>query len=505
MADLLLGIDIGTSACKAAVFTLDGQVAAQCSEEYEVFYPQPGWAEQNPDDWWKAVCASIQRIGQQGIPLEEVRAVGIDGQSWSAIPMDREGQVLHPTPIWFDTRAEGICRELKNRIPEKEIFDLCGNPLQAAYTLPKILWFQKYHPEIYEHTYQFLQSNSFIVYRLTGEFTQDRSQGYGLQCYDIQKGEWDLSMCSRMGIDPQKLPKLFDCHEIVGTVTARASEETGLLEGVPVAAGGLDAACGTLGAGVIRDGETQEQGGQAGGMSICMESFHSDPRLILSHHVVPGTWLLQGGSVGGGGVMRWISQELGAAARMQAEKNGTSQLYELDREAEMVSPGADGVVFLPYMAGERSPIWNPRAKGVFFGLDYSKTRGHMIRAAMEGVGFSLRHNLQVAEEAGVRVSQLRAQGGAANSRLWTQMKADITGKEILVPGSDTAGALGAAILAGVGAGLYQSFEEAVSRTVTIRRSHKPAEENRPIYEEAYRQYRYLYENLKPMMSDKEEQ
>lgn len=145
-------------------------------------------------------------------------------------------------------------------------------------------------------------------------------------------------------------------------------------------------------------------------MSICMESFHSDPRLILSHHVVPGTWLLQGGSVGGGGVMRWISQELGAAARMQAEKNGTSQLYELDREAEMVSPGADGVVFLPYMAGERSPIWNPRAKGVFFGLDYSKTRGHMIRAAMEGVGFSLRHNLQVAEEAGVRVSQLRAQG-----------------------------------------------------------------------------------------------
>lgn len=308
-----------------------------------------------------------------------------------------------------------------------------------------------------------------------------------------------------MGIDPQKLPKLFDCHEIVGTVTARASEETGLLEGVPVAAGGLDAACGTLGAGVIRDGETQEQGGQAGGMSICMESFHSDPRLILSHHVVPGTWLLQGGSVGGGGVMRWISQELGAAARMQAEKNGTSQLYELDREAEMVSPGADGVVFLPYMAGERSPIWNPRAKGVFFGLDYSKTRGHMIRAAMEGVGFSLRHNLQVAEEAGVRVSQLRAQGGAANSRLWTQMKADITGKEILVPGSDTAGALGASILAGVGAGLYQSFEEAVSRTVTIRRSHKPAEENRPIYEEAYRQYRYLYENLKPMMSDKEEQ
>lgn len=505
MSDLLLGIDIGTSACKAAVFTLDGQVAAQCSEEYQVFYPKPGWAEQNPDDWWRAVCRCIQKIGESGIPLKDIRSVGIDGQSWSAIPADRDGRVLNNTPIWFDTRAEEICRDLKKRVPEEEIFALCGNPLQAAYTLPKILWFQKHMPQMYEKTHQFLQSNSFIAYRLTGEFTQDRSQGYGLQCYDIQKGRWDLSMCDRMGIDPQKLPKLFDCHEIVGTVTAKAAVETGLPEGTPVAAGGLDAACGTLGAGVVRDGETQEQGGQAGGMSICMESFHSDPRLILGHHVVPGTWLLQGGSVGGGGVMRWLARELGTDAQLKAEQNGTGKLYELDREAEAVAPGSDGVVFLPYMAGERSPIWNPKAKGVFFGLDYAKTRGHMVRAAMEGVGFSLQHNLQAAQEAGVAVSQLRAQGGAANSRLWTQIKADITGKEILVPPSDTAATLGAAILAGVGVGLYGSFEEAVSRTVKILRKHTPDPKNKAAYEKNYLVYRQLYEQLKPMMGDKEEQ
>ena len=503
MLEFLLGIDIGTSACKAAVFTLDGEPVAQGAEEYKIYYPSPGWAEQNPDEWWNAVCSVLQKIRRQGICLENIKGIGVDGQSWSAIPVGSNGNVLHNTPIWFDTRAQAFCDALRESIGEKELFECCGNPLQPAYTLPKILWFQKELPQIYENAVRFLQSNSFIVYRLTGRFSQERSQGYGLHCYDVRKGQWDESLCRRLGIDPQKLPDLYDSHEIVGEVTKEAALLTGLCAGTPVVAGGLDAACGALGTGVLHEGETQEQGGQAGGMSICMESCRMDERLILSNHVVPGRWLLQGGTVGGGGVMRWIAGQFGTDARLKAEQNGTGALYELDREAQSVPPGSEGVVFLPYMAGERSPIWNPNAKGVFYGLDYSKTRAHMVRAAMEGVCFSLRHNIETAEAAGVKAGELRAMGGAANSLLWTQMKADVTGKRVLVPASDTATTLGAAMLAGVGVGLYRDFDDAVGKTVKIRRVHNSDREKLKIYQENYEIYRRLYSRLKSVMNKEE--
>ena len=264
-------------------------------------------------------------------------------------------------------------------------------------------------------------------------------------------------------------------------------------------AGGLDAACGTLGAGVIHPGETQEQGGQAGGMSICMDSYKADPRLILGFHVVPGQWLLQGGTTGGGGVMRWFEREFADYERSISEETGKSSLQQLNEAGEKIAPGCDGVVFLPYMSGERSPIWNPHAKGVFFGLDFAKTKGHMLRACMEGVALSLRHNLEAAEEAGARVDVLRAMGGSANSLLWTQIKSDITGKPIVVPSSDTATTLGAAILAGVGVGFYESYEEAVALTVKETRRHEPNEKNKEVYDRTYETYRMLYRSLEDLM------
>ena len=254
----------------------------------------------------------------------------------------------------------------------------------------------------------------------------------------MKKGCWDEKMCKRLGIPMEFLPEICDCDHVVGTVTGKAAAECGLVEGIPVVAGGLDAACGTLGAGVIHSGETQEQGGQAGGMSICTEKYKADPRLILSYHVVPGKWLLQGGTTGGGGVMRWFEREFADYERMMKEQTGVSSLDQLNKIAEKVAPGCEGMVFLPYMSGERSPIWNPYAKGVFYGLDFAKTKGHMVRACMEGVALSLRHNLEVAREAGAEADVLRAMGGSANSLLWTQIKSDITGKPIIVPASDTA-------------------------------------------------------------------
>ena len=438
MKTALLGIDVGTSACKVAAFDLEGRVLAQAAESYPVLYPQPGWAEQDPQQWWEAVCRALRRLWESGaVAPGEVAGVGIDGQSWSAIPLDKEGRALCNTPIWMDTRAGSLCQELEARVGGEKIFACSGNPLSASYTLPKVLWYKEHLPQGYDKAEKVLQSNGYLAFRLTGAVTQDKSQGYGWACYNVARNQWDISLCQELGVKPSLLPEIVSCSQVVGGVTPQAAQETGLLEGTPVVAGGLDAACGTLGAGVIHPGETQEQ--------------------------------------------------------------GDSSFQQLDREAEAVPPGCQGLVFLPYLAGERSPLWDIHAKGEYYGIDFSKTRAHFARACMEGVAYSLRHNLKVAQEAGASAGTLRAMGGAANSRLWTQIKADITGKAIQVPASDAATSLGAALLAGVGVGAYRDFDQAVAATVRVTREHTPNPEHRQAYEQGYRLYRQLYEDLKDTM------
>ena len=401
----------------------------------------------------------------------------------------------------MDTRAKSICDRVNAEIGADKILALSGNPFQPSYTTPKILWFRENQPEIYKNTYKFLQSNSFIAYRLTDVISQDVSQGYGLHVFDIAKHEYSESMCQAMGINIDQLPEIYKCHEVIGTVTAKAAGLTGLCEGIPVVAGGLDAACGTLGAGVYCPGQTQEQGGQAGGMSICLDHPISNQSLILSPHVVPNLWLLQGGTVGGGGSLRWLAKELGEPEKLLSEKTGESQFKLLDDLASTVPAGSNGVIFLPYLSGERSPIWDPNAKGVYFGLSFDKTRAHFFRALMEGAAFALEHNLQTAKQCGVTVNVMHAMGGAANSRLWTQIKADVTGKTIRVPASDNASTLGAAILAGVGTGVYTGFEEAVKKTIQMTREHIPNMENHAIYQKYYKIYLEIYEQLKVTMAE----
>lgn len=505
MAKYILGIDIGTSSCKAALFDREGKIIASGTGSYKVYYPREGWAEQDPEEWWKAVCHTVRvMLANHKISSKDIAGVGIDGQSWSAIAVNKNGAVLSNTPIWMDTRAADICSRLEKVVGRDEIFACAGNLLQPSYTTGKILWYRENMPEVFSHTYKILQSNSYIAYKLTGRMTQDISQGYGLHCFDMHTGTWSHDMCSKLGIPMGLLPDIYKCDEVIGTVSQEAAAASGLTAGTPVVAGGLDAACGTLGAGVIHTGETQEQGGQAGGMSICMNSCKADPRLILSYHVVPGLYLLQGGTTGGGGVMRWMEREFADYEREEGHRRGKSSLTLLNKLAEKITPGSDGVVFLPYMAGERSPIWNPDAKGVFYGLDFSKTKGHLIRAAMEGVALSLKHNLDIAEEAGASVDMLHATGGSANSLLWTQIKSDVTGKRIVVPSADTATTLGAAILAGIGVGIYENYEEAVKLTVKNRRCHVPDQKNREIYDDTYALYRKLYCNLESLMRRKGE-
>lgn len=493
----LLGIDIGTSSCKVTLFDFSGKALVHASAKYPIFKPQPAYVEQSAEDWYAGTVHAIREVLSRGYAPEQIAGIGVDGQSWSAIPVDRTGKPLANTPIWMDGRATDICEDLNHRIGEEAIFQLSGNPLSPTYSLPKVLWFQKHYPQIYAETCQFLQSNSYIVYKLTGIFSQDLSQGYGYGFFDIRNCRYDETMAAEMGCDLGKMPRLYACHEIVGGVTAEAARLTGLKEGTPVVAGGLDAACATLGAGVVHDGQTQEQGGTAGGISICMDSCRIHPKLICGTHVVPGKWLLQGGTVGGGGTMEWYKKNFGLAEQLQYPDKNTFDA--LTAPCAQIEPGSGGVIFLPYMQGERSPIWDPMAKGVFYGITFATEKAHITRSIMEGCAYALQHNLETANDAGVYPTGLIATGGAANSLLWTQIKSDVTGLPITVSDNDAAGCLGAAILAGVGTGVYSDFETAVRQTVTTTRQHKPDPENRAVYDTRYKTYREIYESLKEIM------
>lgn len=494
---LLLGIDSGTSGCKLTVFDFEGRVVAAAAGSYHTAYSKAGYAEQDASAWWKTICQTLQNLIEvQKVDPRAIAAIGIDGISWVCLPVDRKGAPLRKAMIWLDRRAEKQAAWLRETLGEEELIRLSGNPVDPAYITPKILWLRENEPEVYAQTARFLQSNAFIVYKLTGEWSQDYSQAYGFHFFDMAKGVWNENMAEAMGIPLDLMAPLCHCHDVVGTVHSKAAAETGLVAGIPVVAGGLDAACCALGAGVVKPGQTQEQGGQAGGMSILVDQPLIHPKLILGYHVLPDLWLLQGGTVGGGGTLNWFNKEFGYC-RQQAEKESNKNSFELMSEAAAtIVPGADGLIFLPYMAGERSPIWDSKARGVFFGLSYDKTRAHLIRAMMEGVGFSLLHNLKTAEEVNADAEELISVGGAANSRVWTQIKADITGKTIHVPLSDQATTLGAALLAGVGTGVYPNFTEAVQKTVQIQRTHHPSLENHAFYDRFYQLYLELYQQLR---------
>lgn len=488
MDGFLLGIDIGTSACKAALFRSDGTLAAEADSAYKVRYPQEGWAEQDPQEWWRAAIDAVRAVlSQTGTDPRAIAGIGVDGQSWSMIPIDKEGNVLCPSPIWTDTRARRECDEMLRTVGREALFRCSGNPPSPSYTLPKVLWLKRHCPSLYQKAEKVLQSNGFIVFRLTGVLTQDPSQGYGWHCFDMAGSAWDFELAKELGLKTNLLPDLHECSDTVGYVTDEAASLTGLAAGTPVVAGGLDAACSALGVGVICAGQTQEQGGQAGGMSICIEEYRQNPSLILSRHVIPQRWLLQGGTTGGGGALKWFREQFCPEWSFE----------EMSAAAAAAPFGKGEVIFLPFMAGERSPLWNADAKGVFYGLGFSTAREQMIRAVMEGVAYSLRHNLDVAAETVDTIGALRSTGGSGKSPVWMQIKADVTRHTVEVFESKTAAAKGAAILAGIGTGVFRNAQEAVRGIKPLRR-YLPQAETDSLYRERYALYRRLIEAMEPI-------
>ena len=496
-----LGVDIGTSGCRCVAFDADGRTLAVAERPYPLRTPSPGWVEQDPNDWVAGAFATLAEVcGSGTFEPHDVRGIGVDGQSWAAVPVAADLQLLAPTPIWMDTRAQSICDELLTDVPARDLLALAGNRLSPSYSTAKVLWFQRHRPDVFSRARWFLQCNSVVVLALTGIASQDHSQGYGMHFIDVATGEVDFSMAARLGIDPQLVPVPVEPSAVVGGLTAAAAHATGLMAGTPVVAGGLDAACGTLGAGVYRPGQTQEQGGQAGGMSIALAAPVADERLILSRHVVPGSWLLQGGTVAGSASLAWLTRLAGEAEGVAAAASGRGLYEEVSALAASAPLGADGLVFLPYLSGERSPLWDADARGAFVGLTLGTGRGQLYRAVMEGVAFALRHNLEVAASAGADVAELLAIGGATRSPLWMQIKADVTGMPLTVSANENATPLGAAMLAAIGTG-GGTVDDLVERWVRRGVSYSPDPVAAARYDRLYDIYAGLYPALAPSMHE----
>lgn len=496
-----LGIDVGTSSIKTGLWSADGHLAAKAVRTYPTHRPAPTWAEQDPMDWWRALGETIQEVLHHSeLAASQIAGIGIDSTGWTFVPVDSAGNTLHNALIWQDRRATAEAAALRAHPDAGRLVALNANPIDEAYTTAKILWLRAHHPDIYKQTDQFLISSGFLVRKLTGISSCDHSQAYGFHCFDMTLRRWDEPAANILGLDLAKLPPLFPSCAVVGEVTRCAADELSLVPGIPVIAGGLDAAVGAFGSGVARSGTSADQGGTAFGLSIVVERVVVEPRLIFSPHVVPDVYLLQGGTVGGG-ALDWFRRELGLAEQLAANVLEDDVYSIMTAEAARSTPGANGLIFLPYMSGERSPIWNSSARGVFFGLNYGTQRADIIRALMEGCVFAVYHNMRVAAEAGAEVTEWIGIGGAANSANWCQLKADITNRPFTVtrrsngqPGDNT---LGLAVMAGYGTGHYVSPVTTIEEFLPERITYYPNPAHHAIYQDTYAIFCSLYERLIP--------
>lgn len=498
-ARYILTVDVGTSSTKTSLWTELGQLVAHATSAYELRRAEPLWAEIDGDTWWQAVCKTIRTVlATSEVDPATVAGIGVDGVGWTLIPVDRTGTPLRPAMIWLDRRAEEETTWLKS-LPEAEsLVNLDANPLDAAYITPKLIWLKKNHPDIFHSAHKFLEATGFIVSRFTGEFVCDHTQAYGYHFFDIRNQKWDQDAARAIGVPIEKMPELCGSSEIVGSVTEKAAEQTGLKPGTPVIAGCLDAAAGALGSGVIKPGQTNEQGGQAGGVGISLDQVLVEPRLIFSHHVIPGQYLLQAGTVGGGS-LSWFRDQLGHP-EVNAGNLISQNPFELfSQQVEKSKPGANGLIFLPYMAGERTPLWSSIARGVFFGLSYTTSRADILRAIMEGCAFAVYDNLQIAEEHSVLIDEFLGSGGAIHSAVWCQIKADIYGKPFIIArradGGEGGHGLGLFALTAHGVGLCKDIAACVSDLLPTRQVFEPSTENHALYQELFTVYRNLSRKL----------
>ncbi|MBS7611362.1 xylulokinase [Candidatus Bathyarchaeota archaeon] len=497
----ILAHDIGTTGDKATLFNLDGHLVASTLKEYGLNQPKPTWAEQDPENWWAAFIASTREILKTSkVHSSEIEAISFSGQMMGCLPIDKSGDPLRPSIIWMDQRSIEQANFIAERIGEEAFYRITGNRVNPSYTISKILWLKENEPEVYERAYKFLQSKDYIILKLTGEYVTDYSDASLAGLLDVNKRQWAYGILEELQIPIDKLPRLCASTEVVGGIERSAAEKTGLKPGTPVVLGGGDGACAAVGAGVVRYGHAYNYIGASSWISICADKPLIDPRMRIFNqwHLDPNRVSPTGTMQMAGGSYRWLRDEVCRAEVEEAQRLGVDPYTVMDLEAEKVRAGSEKVIFLPYLMGERSPWWNPNARGVFFGLALGHRRRHLIRAVLEGVCFNLRIILEAFEEQEVRVENIRVIGGGAKSRLWRDIMASVYGKTILVPEYlMEATSFGAAIAAGVGVGIYKDFNVA-EKLVRINAIHDPDPMLFEKYSILYGYFKKLYLTLAPL-------
>ncbi|REJ75948.1 MAG: xylulokinase [Acidobacteria bacterium] len=485
-----LGIDVGTSGSRAVIVDGSGSVSGTAAEGHEPFRsPRGGWAEQDPDDWWRASSLAIQRaIKDAGVDPDAIGSVSFSGQMHGAVLLGGDGRPLAPSIIWCDNRAVEECRELTENVGAKRLIQLVSNPALPNFTLPKLLWARKHWPEVWEGVRTVTLPKDYVRTRLSGDRSLDLADGSGTLMLDVVQRSWSQEILEDAEIERSLLPDLVESPEITGEVSRSASRETGLRQGTPVVAGAGDNAAAAIGMGIVRPGDVSVTVGTSGVVFAATEAPKTDPlgRIHTLCHAIPKTWQVTGVTQAAGLSFQWFRDTL-ASGRSYGD---------LTAEASMIPPGAEGLLWAPYLMGERTPHIDPNARASLIGLSTRHTRGHIVRAILEGVAFSLRDCIEIFREVGIPIERIRLGGGGARSALWRQIQADIYGHQVEIVEADEGAAFGAAILAGVGAGHWSSVPEACERSIRVAEQIDPDKENSSLLGERYEQFRKIYGALK---------
>lgn len=491
----LLGIDVGTGGTRAVLIDSEGRILTSATVEHAPFAsPRTGWAEQDARDWWRAAAAAVRAVlSSEGVRPEEIVAVGLSGQMHGAVLLDKGDDVVRPAIIWCDQRTEAQCSALTENIGADRLIELTCNPALTGFTLPKLLWVREFEPEIWRRVSTVLLPKDYVRLQLTGEKATDVADASGTLVFDVTRRKWSTEMLAAAEIDERLVPRVYESPQVTGVVSAAGAAATGLRAGTPVVAGAGDQAAGAVGMGIVRSGAISATIGTSGVVFAATDRPSLDPqgRVHTFCHAIPGRWHVMGVTQAAGLSLRWFRDQFGAGT-----EDGRDPYERLTEEAANAPAGSDGVLWAPYLMGERTPHLDPSARAAFVGLAASHTRAHVIRAILEGVAFSLRDTFEIFKEMNVPVETIRLGGGGARSSLWRQIQADVYGHEVEMVEAEEGAAYGGALLAGVGGGIWQSVDAACAAVVRVAERVAPDPANRILLNKQYKSFRRLYPALR---------
>lgn len=495
MPRYLLAHDLGTSGNKATLYTTDGELISSKTYSYDTKYFNTNWAEQNPQDWWQAVCNSTRELIQH-IDAKQIACVSFSAQMMGCLCVDKQGRPLRNSIIYSDQRAVKETNKILEHIDAMEFYKIVGHRASPSYSLEKLMWVKNNEPEIYKNTYKMLNAKDYIAFKLTGNMVTDYTDASGTNVFDLNTYTWSEKLIDIAGIDGDKLPEAHESTYVVGEVTKEAAAETGLMEGTPVVIGAGDGMCASVGAGCIKPGIAYNYIGSSSWIGLTSEKpiYDVKMRTMTWAHAVPGYVNPIGTMQTAGTSYSWLKNEICKIETKEAAERGISPYEIINDEIEKSSPGARGIIFLPYLLGERSPHWNPNAKGAFIGINVGHKREDLLRAVMEGITYNLNTILNIFRNY-VSIDSMIVIGGGAKGRVWRQMMADIYNLKILKPNYlEEATSMGAAVIGGIGVGEFKDFD-AINKFIRIESEHEPKPENRQIYEKTYQVFLHSYDAL----------